>query len=227
MTTTRSQIALNIFCDFDGVINAFPHEITFHHPIEPYKQAVEGVDYDYRKVTTNPLEHYTLDQETILEGMPITYSSELIEFVNTLTNHPRIQFHWLSTWNDRLPKIVMPALGITGNTLVHPWKLLGMSDYAQQGKTHSISNYYHSLLRKGQDLPPFIWLEDVAALHYAVGKDYRASEESIFTQYHESAGTPSRLRDLEQLIIAPNERYGLTRRDTSHIEDFLLQELGS
>lgn len=211
-------MSINIFCDFDGVINVFPYERTIYLSTQANLGFTEGHNYGIKNITIDPSLHYTLDQKATINNMPITYSSELIHILNTIMMDPTVNFRWLSTWKEELPRTVMPSMGLTGSTTVTDWHLLGMSDYMEQGKTRAIVQYYEQALANGTDLEPFIWLEDVAARPYAT-RENSVPDRSIFDFYGKD--TDPRLLEIPHLIIAPNDCYGLTRNHTALIHEFI------
>jgi hypothetical protein len=125
---------INIYMDFDGVINAMSGRAP--------KSNTGWPKWELAKVT----------------GFPILWSPTLIEFIHLLDVRPDVTIKWLTSWCEDAPKELSPLLGIGAD-----WPVLGtLFDTEHRGglETHWWKLEY--LLRDVEETKPdkIVWLDD-------------------------------------------------------------------
>lgn len=94
----------DILIDVDGVINAFSYNLRHEIP------------WGYSEL--KPMVKEVL-------GYIITFSDELLEELNLLHLNGDANFYWLTTWLDKAPTELAPAIGLAGEG----WPVLGKREY--------------------------------------------------------------------------------------------------
>lgn len=160
---------INIYFDFDGCINIFsakpPRQNTFWQ--KEWKT-------------------------TKLEGMPIHYSTELVEAINELASRDDVRPVWLTDWQELARDVVAPEIGLDG-----PWDVL----------TGDLEGYPWWKVKALQDdlkanpVDKFIIIDD-NLLYSKEMKEFVLNKDHI-------------------LAIHPNAYHGVTKRNISGIIEFI------
>lgn len=164
----------NIYLDFDGVINVF----SKNTPRERYT----GWKEDSWKKTT-------------LDGYPILYSTELVDYLNDLSSKENISIIWLTTWRELASTLISPALGINGEN----WEYLSSSDekvYTTKMKWWKLEEIEKHVASTNPD--KIVWIDD--ELRYSI---------------HDS------IKNMDSLSISPDPCMGVTKFNKNSIDSYL------
>lgn len=183
--------------DFDGVFNVMYRSGTFK---KNYYNPTDRFHY--------PNPHYVLLKREGLrtaKKYEIVWSSELVDDVNTLAADDSVQVVWLTTWR-KYSLDVAKDMGFSFNRppVYLPWGPTEVSsDHSK--KLTAFTKYFADFSK--DDGVKTAWLDDV------VLRDSELVYEKVAV---DSAMTSDNL-----LLIAPDERYGLSRDEMAVMRDFL------
>lgn len=160
------------FLDVDGVINCFPA------PTHSQLMASQ----DWRDATVN--------------GYKVWWREELVHFINRVHREGLAEIMWLTTWEERAPELLAPALGL--------------DDFAVAPKV------------KGSDFPFLDWWKWNTVKKVLDARD--ASQRLVWTDDDVDGavrGFATSKFDKRGLFITPESNPGLTSEDQDLIETFL------
>lgn len=129
---------LNIFLDFDGVINTF----------KPQKDPDHAEFYLVDKKKRVKIEDGGLSQ-----GYKVAWSSELVDDMKkTMFSNPNVTVHWLTSWYSWVFHTLHPIFGFPrGNTQRLNWN--------HQGGGYGKFIALHEYITTHPD-EPFVWIDD-------------------------------------------------------------------
>lgn len=177
---------IDLVLDVDGVFNAFP-------PVSLGRAGVGPIEWGWECEPT----------EVEVIKFPITYSTLLIERINALAERPDVTPYWLTTWLDRAPMDLCPALGLNGAQ----WPVLGTEDY-------------HSTINRS-------WWKFPAIKRHVEATDHRVvwvDDDLAFDREAQAWVTTLNVDDLGHprvLGIAPETHNGLTLAHLDLIEHWI------
>ena len=189
---------VNVYCDFDGVLNTFPD----------LKMLRRGgqTRLDWMKPEDPRRSLYSLDNAFLLDHTEhvrakgqmwrIKWAGELAQNLHQLMLDGRIMFHWLSTWQPWTASLDS-QLGFTGLTDTIHW-------YDPQTNQGILTGKFHTIrIAAEKHEAPIIWLDD-----------------------EECYETPRlKLETLQPsqpiLMIRTDQRIGISRKQWQHINRFI------
>ena len=194
-----------IFTDFDGVLNAFPDDKI---------QRRGGVGHtvwlksdDRRAILYSEERAFQLTGNRVVNvpvgHFRIHWSRELVNAIHALAVDGVAEVNWLTTWQPYCDRILDPVLG-WDYTLEHTiqWYDPVTGEGRLTGKFEQICSRLR-FERRQNDPSPLIWLDDEEC--HAVAR--------------------ARLEELRPaapvLMVRPDERIGVSRRQWSLIQDFI------
>ena len=177
-----------VVLDFDGVLNAmtngtFPKQLF--GKLEHFNQAV-FVDGGLRLI------------------FPITYSTEMIDRLNTLLADQVTQLCWLTSWREQ---VLEPAKKM-GLMSARPPVIVGYLETResnQDGKPAGLDKFLAGV----PDDAKVVWVDDT--LHNGASLFH-----TQLVEYYLRERLHQRF-----LLIGPDERYGISRDQMGEIEDFV------
>lgn len=210
------------FCDFDGVLNAFPFEDVWTGPddITSYDKVMHHPEYwEKQRLLPNLKTHFDLDKEIVIEDSngvrhKIIYSSELIERIKNLIHMNTLEFVWLTAWREQTQTLLNPLFDFPVTTPYLHW-YSRRSDYNEFGKTEAITQAFEAH-PEANDIP-FVWVDDVATKNKQNLDTTRPNFVDNQRNYHRSEFSKI---PAEKLIIATDPRWGISRKELAAIENF-------
>jgi hypothetical protein len=155
------------------------------------------VDY----VAKHHLNHYS-DWETIdVNGYPIVFSPTLIDSINRLSGYIDIVF--LSTWAESAVTDLAPALGLNIKSFLRPDGSNSSFEYQGNDAAKRWWKLNGILKHINNDHRPFIWTDD--DMHNDI-------QRAIFGR--------AAFEGVDNLLIAPNSKIGLTNQHIEMITTF-------
>lgn len=183
--------------DFDGVFNVMYRSGTFK---KNFYNPTDRFHY--------PNPHYDL---LLREGLrtakkyEIVWSSELVEDVNTLAADDSVQVMWLTTWR-KYSLNVAEDMGFSFNRppVYLPW---GPTEFSSDHfkKLTAFIKYFADFSKN--DGMKTVWIDDV------VLKD----SELVY----EKVAAHSAMTSDDLLLVAPDEKYGVSRDEMNDVRNFL------
>jgi hypothetical protein len=212
---------VTLFCDFDGVINTFPD--AKHLRRGGFSDVVKTWrDHDPRKPLYAPDHAYKPEvrMRVMVEGhgrIPLRWSSELMDEIRGIITDERVDFTWLSTWQEFIEPVLYDALEIrdlADKMDIAVWKRFSM-DYPDLVKRQYVERWLTTDMATMQQdntlHKTFIWIDDEVASEASRGHmladkrpDYMIHEENI-----------------HGLMIRPNDEIGISRPQMQRIREFI------
>lgn len=170
---TETLTAVDVLFDVDGVWNIFPSPSEWGWQCAPTISKVIG--------------------------FPITYSQDLIDRVHELVARPDVHAHWLTTWMERAPQDLCPALGIDGAE----WPVLGEISYSlgkgPWWKLTAVQRHAEATDRR------IVWIDDDLAFDEEACDWVRANDRVLGISPRTSVGLTAAHLDIIERFIETGE----------------------
>lgn len=153
----------------------------------------------------NPTLHYSMDRSRQFdpERWTFHFSSEMIAEFRDLIEQEHVDFRWTTNWQEFAETLLNPLFEFP--THVRHIPINRRKDDEEQ--TFKYAGMVEHLQALGADQRPFVWVDDVAALPHLPG----GSRANLIADTF----------DVPHLVIAPEERFGITRAQMQEIRTFL------
>ncbi len=187
------------------------------YSLEYYKQENYKV-VDHREFY-DPKLHFGLDQEKEFEywhnpdqTLRIHYSTELISKLRKMIVQDRVEFVWLTMWNEQAPKLLNKLFGFPKDVI--NWQVWPRrDDYYQVSKPMAIKDFYSKVPRS--ERRPFIWVDDVATYSSVTWPMFAEGE------YKYGPNPFKKQFGVDALILQTNPHYGIQRAEWQAIEYYV------
>jgi len=210
----RNADAPTFFCDFDGVLNALPHDQVWIGGEDKQIDTWTMLDRSNWEIVVrepDPKKHFVWDNVVMAETggrtFPLRFSSELMDNIKALIASGDINFVWLTSWNEDSQKVLNPILGLPADTPYLPWEQR-RSDYEHFGKFTALKELLDEIEPDARQ--NFIWVDDVATRSFL----YRDNRYHNFKKKH----------GLSPLVIQTDPLYGIDRKEWARIERFIAKQ---
>lgn len=201
---------VKFFCDFDGVLNVFPYkkvwvgdddnDFSYSSLYNPDNWKIERIDPTSKDFVPDD----SFQAKDSGRTFDITYSTEMINEINSMEEDGLFEFVWLTTWQG-FTKSLDEQLGFSKIHDSLPWYNREGSA-SQIGKYHAIRDFYSDT----QTFEPFIWVDDVATERFVSPfMNVRGQSEEAFP------GNNS-----PHLIIQTTDTYGISKDEMEKIRRF-------
>lgn len=211
---------LLFLCDIDGCVAPMPFRKTVAPGTNPTELdwAFGNIKWEIEELTADPATHFPVDQDHVVEfkndyqkprDVRVMLSTEMLERLKAIAADPKVDFRWLTMWNENSQGKFTDLVGFSA-----PY--LRTNDYSSEMYDHFKSWAVADLFERDKaDFDTVIWLDDVHNKRHVTWPEldeegYERYIDPMFKKF-----------GVDALVIRTNKHWGISREEMAKVESFI------